>query len=61
MVFYAVLFYAMVWYGNYGMLWVFNAKLWDFTAMVNVVKDEHSATGSGILDFYLFIISRQSA
>ena len=30
-------------------------------AMVNVVKDKHSATVSGILDFYLFIISRESA
>ena len=31
---YAMLSYAMVWYGTYGMLWDFNAMLWDFYAML---------------------------
>ena len=36
---YAMLSYAMVWYGKYGMLWYFYDMLWDFYAMVYVVKD----------------------
>ena len=53
MVWYAMLCYAMVWYGKYGMLWDFNAMLWDFYAMlcyamVYVVKDKHSATVRGL-------------
>ena len=44
MVWYAMLSYAMVWYEKYGMLWNFNAMLWDFYAKVYVVKDKHSAT-----------------
>ena len=37
-------FYGMVWYAMlcYGMLWDFNAMLWDFCAYD--VKDKHSAT-----------------
>ena len=49
MVCYAMLSFAIVWYGKYGTLWDFNAMLWDFYAMlcwamVYDGKDKHSAT-----------------
>ena len=47
MLWYAMLSYAMVWYGKYGMLWDFNAMLWDFYAMLCYglcCKDKHSDT-----------------
>ena len=34
MVWYAMLSYAMVWYGKYGMLLDFNAMLLDLNAML---------------------------
>ena len=60
-VWYAMLSYAMVWYGKYGMLWDFNAMLWDFYAMLcyamfYVVKDKHSATILYIWIRYIFSI-----
>ena len=41
---FAMLSYAMVWYGKYGMIWDFNAMLWAFYAMLWFVLYKSIAT-----------------